>query len=135
LKAPFVWPAMSFGALSKEAKMALAIGAAMTGIATNTGEGGLVPEEEWLTRGFDDKEMTHRKWNPGGYLIIQWSTGRWGVSADYLNRGDAVEVKIGQGAKPGMGGHLLGAKVTEDVSRVRGVPVGSDALSPCRWMT
>ena len=133
LKAPFVWPAMSYGALSKEAKMALAIGAAMTGIATNTGEGGLVPEEAWLARGFTDKEMTHKKWDPGGYIIIQWSTGRWGVSADYLNSGDAVEVKIGQGAKPGMGGHLLGAKVTEDVSRVRGIPIGSDALSPCRY--
>ena len=52
LQAPFVWPAMSFGALSKEAKMALAIAAAMTGIATNTGEGGLVPEEAWLARGY-----------------------------------------------------------------------------------
>jgi methylamine---glutamate N-methyltransferase subunit C len=79
------------------------------------------------------KSMKRKKWEPGGYLIIQWSTGRWGVSVDYLNSGDAVEVKIGQGAKPGMGGHLLGAKVTEDVSRVRGVPVGSDALSPCRY--
>jgi glutamate synthase domain-containing protein 2 len=113
--------------------MALAIGAAMTGIATNTGEGGLVAEEAWLARGYLDKEQTRRKWEPGGYLIIQWSTGRWGVSVDYLNSGDAVEVKIGQGAKPGMGGHLLGAKVTQDVSRVRGVPVGSDALSPCRY--
>ena len=133
LKQPFLWPAMSFGALSKEAKMSLAIAAAQTGIATNTGEGGLVPEEAWLARGFADQKMTHRAWEPGGYLIIQWSTGRWGVSADYLNAGDAVEVKIGQGAKPGMGGHLLGAKVTEEVSRVRGVPVGSDALSPCRY--
>ena len=61
--------------------------------------------------------MTEQMWEPGGYLIIQWSTGRWGVSVDYVNSGDAVEVKIGQGAKPGMGGHLLGAKVTEDVSR------------------
>ncbi len=133
LKVPFVWAAMSFGALSKEAKMALAIGAAMTGMATNTGEGGLVPEEAWLARGYTDREMTRKKWDPGGYVIIQWSTGRWGVSVDYLNSGDAVEVKLEQGAKPGMGGHLLGAKVTEDVSRVRGVPIGSDALSPCRY--
>jgi glutamate synthase domain-containing protein 2 len=133
LRLPFVWPAMSFGALSKEAKLALAIGAAMTGIATNTGEGGLLPEEVWLSRGYLDADSTEREWDPGGYLIIQWSTGRWGVSADYLNSGDAVEVKIGQGAKPGMGGHLLGAKVTEDVARVRGIPVGSDALSPCRY--
>jgi glutamate synthase domain-containing protein 2 len=133
LHLPFVWPAMSFGALSREAKMALAIGAAMSGIATNTGEGGLVPEEVWLARGYADKEMTRKKWEPGGHLVIQWSTGRWGVSADYINSGDAVEVKIGQGAKPGMGGHLLGAKVTEEVARVRGVPIGSDALSPCRY--
>jgi len=133
LKQPFLWPAMSFGALSKEAKMALAISAAQTGIATNTGEGGLVPEEVWLSHGYADQKMTKRTWEPGGYLVIQWSTGRWGVSADYLNAGDAVEVKIGQGAKPGMGGHLLGAKVTEEVSRVRGIPVGSDALSPCRY--
>ncbi len=133
LKLPFVFPAMSFGALSKEAKMSLAIAAAMTGIATNTGEGGLVPDEKWLSKGYVDPDCTEQAWNPGGYLIIQWSTGRWGVSAEYLNSGDAVEVKVGQGAKPGMGGHLLGAKVTEDVAKVRGVPVGSDALSPCRY--
>lgn len=133
LKLPFVWAAMSFGALSKEAKMALAIGAAMTGIATNTGEGGLLPEEAYLARGFADPQKSRKEWEPGGSLIIQWSTGRWGVSVDYVNSGDAVEVKIGQGAKPGMGGHLLGAKVTDDVARVRGVPKGSDALSPCRY--
>jgi glutamate synthase domain-containing protein 2/NAD-dependent dihydropyrimidine dehydrogenase PreA subunit len=133
LRVPFVWPAMSFGALSKEAKMALAIGAAMTGIATNTGEGGLVPEEAWLSHGYSDEGRSHKQWEPGGSLIIQWSTGRWGVSVDYLNRGDAVEVKIGQGAKPGMGGHLLGAKVTEQIAQVRGIPIGSDALSPCRY--
>ena len=133
LKLPFVWPAMSYGALSKEAKLALAIAAAQTGIATNTGEGGLLPEEAWLSRGYADSEYTQKEWEPGGTLVIQWSTGRWGVSADYLNSGDAVEVKIGQGAKPGMGGHLLGAKVTEEVARVRGIPEGSDALSPCRY--
>jgi methylamine---glutamate N-methyltransferase subunit C len=133
LKLPFVWPAMSFGALSKEAKLALAIGAAMTGIATNTGEGGLLPEERWLSHGYWDEAQTERMWEPGGALVVQWSTGRWGVSRDYVNSGDAVEVKIGQGAKPGMGGHLLGAKVTAEVSKVRGLPVGSDALSPCRY--
>lgn len=133
LKLPFVWPGMSFGALSREAKMALAIGAAMTGIATNTGEGGLLPEETWLSRGFEDETFDYQRWHPGGYLFVQWSTGRWGVSADYLRRSDGVEIKIGQGAKPGMGGHLLGAKVNEEVARVRGIPVGSDALSPCRY--
>ena len=55
------------------------------------------------------------------------------MNVDYVRAGDAVEVKIGQGAKPGMGGHLLGKKVTEEIARVRGVPVGSDALSPCRY--
>src|SRR5512145_1356298 len=69
LKAPFVWAAMSFGALSKEAKLALAIGAAQTGIATNTGEGGLVPEEAWLARGYTSKDKTNKEWEPGGYLI------------------------------------------------------------------
>jgi glutamate synthase domain-containing protein 2 len=133
LKYPFVIPAMSFGALSKEAKMALAIGAAQTGIIANTGEGGLLPEETWLSQGFESQERTLKRWEPGGYLAVQWSTGRWGTSADYLNSGDAVEVKIGQGAKPGMGGHLLGAKVTEEVAAVRGIPVGTDALSPCRY--
>jgi glutamate synthase domain-containing protein 2 len=133
LKLPFVWPAMSFGALSKEAKLALAIGAAMTGTAANTGEGGVLPEEMWYSRGYTNEAFTQKEWEPGGHLIVQWSTGRWGVSVDYVNSGDGVEVKIGQGAKPGMGGHLLGSKVTEDVARVRGIPVGSDALSPCRY--
>jgi len=133
LKLPIVFPAMSYGALSKEAKLALAIAAARTGIATNTGEGGVVDEEPYFSHGYADQERKHRQWEPGGYLVVQWSTGRWGVSVDYVNCGDAVEIKIGQGAKPGMGGHLLGSKVTEDIARVRGLPVGSDALSPCRY--
>lgn len=133
LKLPMVFPAMSFGALSKEAKLSLAISAAKMGIATNTGEGGLVPGENYFANGFADEERTDKRWEPGGYLIVQWSTGRWGVSADYVRSGDAVEVKIGQGAKPGMGGHLLGKKVTAEIAAVRGVPVGSDALSPCRY--
>ncbi len=133
LKLPIVFPAMSFGALSREAKLALAICAAQMGIATNTGEGGLVPGENYFANGYADAERTDKHWEPGGYLVIQWSTGRWGVSADYVRAGDAVEVKIGQGAKPGMGGHLLGKKVTEEIAAVRGIPVGSDALSPCRY--
>ena len=109
---------MSFGALSKEAKMALAIGSSLAGTVTNTGEGGMLPEERELA----DK------------LIAQYASGRFGVSADYLNKGDAVEIKIGQGAKSGMGGHLLGEKVTAEVSRIRRIPEGSDALSPARHM-
>lgn len=133
LQLPIVFPAMSFGALSREAKLALAIAAARMGIASNTGEGGLVPLENHYANGFADAERTDKRWEPGGSLIVQWSTGRWGVSADYVRAGDAVEVKIGQGAKPGMGGHLLGKKVTAEIAAVRGVPVGSDALSPCRY--
>ena len=133
LKKPFLFAAMSFGALSREAKEALAIGAALTGIMTNTGEGGLIDSETWLSKGYESQRQHHKTWEPGGYLAVQWSTGRWGVSADYLRTGDAVEVKIGQGAKPGMGGHLLGSKVTEEVAQVRGIPVGTDALSPCRY--
>ncbi|HER34972.1 MAG TPA: FMN-binding glutamate synthase family protein, partial [Halothiobacillaceae bacterium] len=130
---PFLFPAMSFGALSREARMALAIGAAQTGIMSNTGEGGLVKDETWLIKGYEDEARKRKRWEPGGFLAVQWSTGRWGVSADYVRSGDAVEIKIGQGAKPGMGGHLLGAKVTAEVAAVRGIPVGSDALSPCRY--
>jgi len=133
MRLPFVFPAMSFGALSKEAKMALAIGAARTGIMTNTGEGGVLPEETWLSRGYENEARSLKRWEPGGFLAVQWSTGRWGVSADYVRAGDAVEIKIGQGAKPGMGGHLLGNKVSAEVAAVRGIPIGTDALSPCRY--
>jgi glutamate synthase domain-containing protein 2/NAD-dependent dihydropyrimidine dehydrogenase PreA subunit len=132
LQYPFLFPAMSFGALSREARMALSIGSAQTGIINNTGEGGLLEDETWLIKGFENRERTLKRWEPGGYLVVQWSTGRWGVSADYVRAGDGVEIKIGQGAKPGMGGHLMGAKVTEEIAAVRGIPVGSDALSPCR---
>jgi glutamate synthase domain-containing protein 2 len=130
---PMFFSAMSFGALSREARMALAIGAAKTGIMSNTGEGGLLKDETWLIKGYENEARTIKRWEPGGSLVVQWSTGRWGVSADYVRAGDAVEIKIGQGAKPGMGGHLLGAKVTPEIAAVRGVPVGSDALSPCRY--
>lgn len=133
LKYPIVFPAMSYGALSKEAKLALAIAAAQMGIATNTGEGGMVPGENYFANGYVDEARTQKAWEPGGSLIVQWSTGRWGVNVDYVRGGDAVEVKIGQGAKPGMGGHLLGKKVTAEIAAVRGVPVGTDALSPCRY--
>ena len=133
LRYPFIFPAMSYGAISREGKMALAIAAAKTGIITNTGEGGVVAEEPYYANGYEKPDRKRKVWEPGGYLVVQWSTGRWGVSADFLNAGDAVEVKIGQGAKPGMGGHLLGAKVTEEIAAIRGIPVGSDALSPCRY--
>jgi glutamate synthase domain-containing protein 2 len=133
LKVPIIIAGMSFGALSREAKMSLAIGAALSGTITNTGEGGMLPEEAHLAHGFEKADDKEQKWKPGGHFVVQWSTGRWGVNLDYLQAGDAVEIKIGQGAKPGMGGHLLGTKVTEEVSKVRGIPIGTDALSPCRY--
>jgi glutamate synthase domain-containing protein 2 len=132
LQVPIIIAAMSFGALSFEAKMSFARGVALTGSMGNTGEGGLLPEEPWIAHGYD-KINGEKKYDPGGSFAIQWSTGRWGVSVDYLRAGDAVEVKIGQGAKPGMGGHLLGKKVTPEVAKIRGIPVGTDALSPCRY--
>lgn len=67
-------------------------------------------------------------------LIAQYASGRFGVSAEYLNNSEAIEIKIGQGAKSGMGGHLLAEKVTAEVSRIRMIPEGTDALSPARHM-
>jgi len=123
LEAPVHIAAMSFGAIGPNGKTALAYGAARMGIATNTGEGGMLPSEKEACRRYGD-----------GKIIVQWSTGRFGVSADYLRAADAVEIKLGQGAKPGMGGHLMAEKVTEEVARIRGIPLGTDALSPCRHL-
>ena len=111
---PILIPAMSFGALSKEAKIALAKASSLAGTATNTGEGGLLPEERQNAK----------------LLIAQYSTGRFGVNEDYIKKADAIEIKIGQGAKPGQGGLLPGNKVTEEIARVRGVPMGKDVHSP-----
>ncbi len=118
LDTPVLVGAMSFGALSREAKIAIARGTAKVGTATNTGEGGMLPEER-----------EEAKW-----LIAQYASGRFGVSAEYLNAADAIEIKIGQGAKPGMGGHLMGEKVTKEIAEIRGIPEGTDALSPSRHM-
>lgn len=118
LDTPIMIGAMSFGALSKEAKIALAMGSTLAGTATNTGEGGMLPEERRYAK----------------KLIAQYASGRFGVSAEYLNNANAVEIKIGQGAKSGMGGHLLGEKVTAEVSKIRMIPEGTDALSPARHM-
>ncbi|UOY09763.1 FMN-binding glutamate synthase family protein [Methanonatronarchaeum sp. AMET6-2] len=113
---PVLLPAMSFGALSIEAKTGFAIAATNTGTATNTGEGGMHPKE----RECADK------------LISQYASGRFGVSAGYLNNSEAIEIKIGQGAKAGMGGHLSSEKITREIAEIRGIPPGVDALSPSR---
>ena len=114
LKIPIMIAAMSFGALSKEAKIALAKASTLVGTATNTGEGGMLPEERENAK----------------ILIAQYSTGRFGVNEEYLKSADAIEIKIGQGAKPGQGGLLPGDKVTEEIAKVRNVPIGKDVHSP-----
>lgn len=118
LSTPIVIGAMSYGALSLEAKCALAKASSIVKTAANTGEGGMLPQE---------REYAHK-------LVVQYSTGRFGVSEEYLRAADAVEIKIGQGAKPGMGGHLLAKKVTKDIANTRRIPVGTDALSPARHL-
>ena len=115
---PIMLGAMSFGAISEGAKIALAKACTKMGISANTGEGGMLPSE---------RENASK-------LVVQYASGRFGVNADYLCKADAIEIKVGQGAKPGMGGHLMGEKVTEKISKIRGIPVGADALSPARHL-
>jgi glutamate synthase domain-containing protein 2 len=114
LKIPILIAAMSFGALSKEAKTALAKASTIAGTSANTGEGGMLPEERKYAK----------------ILIAQYSTGRFGVDTDYIKRADAVEIKIGQGAKPGQGGLLPADKVTKEISKLRKVPFGEPVHSP-----
>lgn len=114
LDIPIFFAAMSFGALSKEAKIAIAKASTILGTATNTGEGGMLPEERKYAR----------------FLISQYSTGRFGVDDKYLKSSDAIEIKIGQGAKPGQGGLLPGHKVTEEIAKVRKIPLGKPVHSP-----
>jgi glutamate synthase domain-containing protein 2 len=114
LETPIMFSAMSYGAISLNAHEALARAATECGTYFNTGEGGL------------DKSL----YKYGLHAIVQVASGRFGVHPEYLDAGAAVEIKIGQGAKPGIGGHLPGEKVTKDVARTRMIPVGTDALSP-----
>ncbi|MCR4399366.1 MAG: glutamate synthase-related protein [Syntrophomonadaceae bacterium] len=114
LEVPIMFSAMSFGSVSLNTQKSLARAAVEEGTYWNCGEGGLHP---------DVLPYAHR-------AIVQVASGRFGVSVDYLNAGAAVEIKIGQGAKPGIGGHLPGEKVGDEVSRTRMIPLGSDAISP-----
>ena len=114
LSMPIMFSAMSYGSISYNAHESLARAAKALGIYYNTGEGGL--HEDFYCYG----ENT----------IVQVASGRFGVHEDYLNAGAAVEIKMGQGAKPGIGGHLPGTKIVGDVSRTRMIPEGSDAISP-----
>lgn len=114
IETPIMFSAISYGAVSFNAHKALAMAASEFGTLFNTGEGGFPPEL--------------RKY--GKNAIVQCASGRFGVDPDYLNAGAIVEIKIGQGAKPGIGGHLPGEKVSEEVSMTRMIPRGTDALSP-----
>ncbi|MCI6560505.1 MAG: glutamate synthase-related protein [Ruminococcus sp.] len=114
LEVPIMFSAMSFGSISKNAHESLARAAAELGTLYNTGEGGL------------HKDF----YQYGANTIVQVASGRFGVHKDYLEAGAAIEIKMGQGAKPGIGGHLPGAKNVGDVSMTRMTPEGSDAISP-----
>lgn len=114
LETPIMFSAMSFGSISLNAQKSLAMAAVELGTLFNTGEGGLHPD----LRSFGD------------YAVVQVASGRFGVHKDYLNNSKFIEIKIGQGAKPGIGGHLPGEKVNVEVSNARMIPEGSDAISP-----
>ena len=114
LSMPVMFSAMSYGSISYNAHKSLAQAAAELGIFYNTGEGGL--HEDFYCYGKN--------------TIVQVASGRFGVHEDYLNAGAAIEIKMGQGAKPGIGGHLPGSKIVGDISRTRMIPEGSDAISP-----
>jgi glutamate synthase domain-containing protein 2 len=114
LETPILFSAMSYGAISYNTCESLARAAEALGIYYNTGEGGLHPN----------------LYKYGKNTIVQVASGRFGVHKEYLDAAGAVEIKIGQGAKPGIGGHLPGEKVVEDISKTRMIPKGTDALSP-----
>ena len=116
LDIPIYITGMSFGALSYEAKTALARGATMAGTATCSGEGGMIPDERRYSS----------KWF---YQCIQ---SRYGFNPSHLRLADAVEFFIGQGCKVGLGGHLMGQKVTDQVAEMRSLPAGIDQRSPAR---
>ena len=113
LSAPLYLGDMSFGALSGIPNIALARASDATGVINGTGEGGLHPDVAAC------KQIT-----------VQWASGRFGVDIDVLKTGQGIVIKVGQGAKPGIGGHLPGSKVTGPISRARRIPVGKDAVSP-----
>jgi glutamate synthase domain-containing protein 2 len=114
IEIPVMFTAMSYGAVSINVHESLARAATEAGTLWNTGEGGLHP----------------KLYKYGDNTIVQVASGRFGVHADYLDVAKIVEIKIGQGAKPGIGGHLPGEKVSAEVSMTRMIPQGTDALSP-----
>ncbi|MDR1564353.1 MAG: alpha-hydroxy-acid oxidizing protein [Oscillospiraceae bacterium] len=114
LDIPIMISAMSFGSISLNAQKSLARAAEECNTLFNTGEGGM------------HRDLIGYK----NRAVIQVASGRFGVNKEYLNNGRIIEIKIGQGAKPGIGGHVPGEKVNEDVSQARTIPKGTDAISP-----
>lgn len=117
LESPVYISHMSFGALSREVKIALAKGSAMAKTAMCSGEGGILPEE---------REASYK-------YIFEYIPNKYSVTDENLRNADAIEIKIGQGTKPGMGGHLPGEKVTSEIAAVRGKKEGEDIQSPSRF--
>src|SRR5579863_958310 len=116
LKIPITIAGMSFGALSAQAKEALGRGASEVGTSTTTGDGGMTPEERLHSE----------------TLVYQVLPSRYGMNPDDLRRADAIEIVVGQGAKPGGGGMLLGQKISERVAGMRDLPAGIDQRSASR---
>ncbi|MGA0382608.1 MAG: glutamate synthase-related protein [Arenicellales bacterium] len=116
LSMPVMIAPMSYGALSRSTKYAIALGSAMSGIAENTGEGG----------------MSDAQRDAAGQLIFQCLGGRLGWNIHDMRRADALEIYISQGAKPGLGGQLMAKKVTPELAKIRGIPAGIDLRSPSR---
>jgi glutamate synthase domain-containing protein 2 len=116
LAIPITIAGMSFGSLSGQAKEALGRGATLAGTSTTTGDGGMTEEE----RGHSER------------LVYQYLPSRYGMNPDDLRRADAIEIVVGQGAKPGGGGMLLGQKINERVAGMRDLPQGIDQRSACR---
>ena len=116
LKIPITIAGMSFGSLSAQAKEALGRGAGAAGTSTTTGDGGMTPEERGQSK----------------TLVYQYLPSRYGMNPDDLRKADAIEVVIGQGAKPGGGGMLLGQKISDRVAQMRNLPKGIDQRSACR---
>lgn len=117
LEGPVYISHMSFGAMSRETKISLSKGAALAKTAMCSGEGGILPEE---------MESAYK-------YIFEYVPNRYSVTPENLQNADAIELKIGQGTKPGMGGHLPGEKVTPEISEVRGKPLGQDVISPSKF--
>src|SRR6195952_4894940 len=116
LKIPVTIAGMSFGALSANAKEALGRGATIAGTSTTTGDGGMTPEERGQSQ----------------VLVYQYLPSRYGMNPNDIRKADAIELVIGQGAKPGGGGMLLGQKISDRVAEMRPLPKGIDQRSACR---